>query len=112
MKQVDGCRVGSRDDIEDAGDYAVVYGDDGRTIACLWFCMPGFVSHKWNRIPGPGSENEKSKAWEISEDAAGVVTVSPSILSHWNEGSEQRRFHAFLKQGVWEVLDDTEGAIW
>lgn len=106
-RHVQGQPVESIEAIEQPGDYFVSSTDAG--IEALWFAMPGFPSHKWNRINGPAWPNEPR--WEISRDVEGVVTVSPSIRSQWNEGEVQRCFHAFLKGGVWEILDDSIGAV-
>ena len=108
-RQVEGRRVENVEAIKQGGDYSVKYAEDGR-IEAVWFAMPGFGSPRWKRINGPAS-SEKTR-WEVTEDDDGKITVSPSILSEWKWGEdrEQRRFHAFLKAGVWEVLDDTVGA--
>lgn len=108
-RHVQGRRVDTVKDIERGGDYAVKVNDAG-VIEALWFAMPGFPEQLWNRIGGPGSKD--TKRWYIVEDADGKVTVDPSILTWWTWGTEKaaRRFHAYLKQGVWEILDDTVGA--
>jgi Family of unknown function (DUF6527) len=106
---VEGRRVENVEAIEKSGDYSVKYAGDGR-VEAIWFAMPGFPSNRWNRINGPASAREPR--WEITEDAEGKVTVSPSIRSQWTEGEEKRQcvFHCFLKGGVWELLDDCVGA--
>lgn len=116
MPQVEGRRVDEVSAIERGGDYTVTHGPDGR-IASMTFAMPGFgdaAGHGaavWNRIPGEGSTDERDRVrWTITEDAEGKVTVEPSILAEWPEGGGGRRFHAFLRGGVWDVLDDTVGA--
>lgn len=109
-RHVQGRRVESVEDIERSGDYAVKFAVDGR-VEALWFAMPGFSELMWNRIPGPAAI-EANQRWDITVDGDGPATVSPSILSEWTwgEGREHRRFHGYLKAGVWEVLDDTVGA--
>lgn len=113
---VEGRRVEGIQGIEFGGDYAVTHGPDGR-IASMTFAMPGFSEVSghgaalWNRIPGEGSTDERDRVrWTITEDVDGKVTVAPSILAEWPEAGEGRRFHGFLKAGVWEVLDDSVGA--
>ncbi len=108
-RHIQGHRVASIEDLEEGGDYYVKLTDDGRAEA-LWFAMPGFPESRWNRIGGQAS-TDKTR-WDIVVETDESVTVSPSILSEWSWGEEreQRRFHAFLKGGVWEVLDDTIGA--
>lgn len=105
---VEGRRVADVNALKLPGDYSLGYKADGGIIS-MWFAMPGFPSHKWNRINGPAAEREPR--WEISEDGDGVVHVEPSIRTQWNEGEVQRCFHAFLHHGVWEVLDDSIGAV-
>lgn len=108
-RHVQGRRVASVEDIEHQGDYAVSYTEDGR-IEALWLWLPGFEEPRWSRI---GAQASKDRVrWDISEDASGTITVSPSILSQWIWGEERKqcRWHGFLKGGIWEVLDDTVGA--
>lgn len=107
-QHVQGRRVADVNALTLPGDYSLNYNAAGG-IFSMWFAMPGFPSHKWNRIPGPAAELEPR--WEISEDAEGIVHVEPSIRTQWNEGEVQRCFHAFLHHGVWEVLDDSIGAV-
>ncbi|HXU02356.1 MAG TPA: hypothetical protein VN903_15425 [Polyangia bacterium] len=102
-----GRRVAEMDDLMLPGDYTLGYNSDGQIVS-MWFSMPGFPSHRWNRINGPAAEREPR--WEITEDAEGVVHVEPSIRTQWTEGQEPRCFHGFLHHGVWEVLDDSIGA--
>lgn len=107
---VDGRRVGGYDGIELGGDYFVKHDADGGVIAVV-FAMPGFDDRDgapmWNRINGPAGSADGPR-WEVTEDAEGKVTVSPSIKSEWTHGEarEPRLFHAYLKAGVWELLDD------
>lgn len=108
MKNVAGHRVDRIRDLTEQGDYCVKYiGDE---IESVWFSMPGFPSNHWNRVNGPASV-EKVK-WRVTEDAEGRVTIDPSIKSEWVWGDHQDHatFHAYLKEGVWEILDDTIGA--
>lgn len=105
---VQGRRVENIDALKQPGDYCLNYEEAYGEISSMWFAMPGFPSHKWNRINGPAAELEPR--WQITEDEDGVVHVEPSIRSQWNEGETQRCFHAFLHHGVWEVLDDSIGA--
>lgn len=105
-RHVEGRKVESVEAVEQPGDYFVKRVAAG--IEALWFAMPGFAQPVWNRIPGPAASD--GTRWEITEDAEGRVTVSPSILSWWTEAGAKRRFHAFLKEGIWEVLDDTVGS--
>lgn len=109
---VEGRRVEGYEAIERGGDYYVKYAEDGRITAVV-FAMPGFTERGgaplWNRINGPAAEAETR--WEVTEDAEGKVTVSPSILSWWTYAGEDQRFHCFLKGGVWEMLDDCVGAV-
>lgn len=108
-RHVQGRRVESIEDIERGGDYVVKRNDAG-AIESLWFAIPGFPEQLWNRIGGPGSKD--TNRWQIDEGPDGAVTVSPSILTWWTWGPEkaERRFHGFLRQGIWEILDDTVGA--
>lgn len=112
---VEGRRVEGYDGIERGGDYFVKYDAD-RQIVAVVFAMPGFRDGSgapmWNRINGPASRFDGPK-WEVAEDADGKVTISPSLLTEWTwgEAREQRRFHGYLKAGVWEVLGDTVGAV-
>jgi hypothetical protein len=106
--QVKGRRVADIQAIERAGDYCVRYAEDGRVFS-VWFAMPGFPYHFWNRINGPASQYEPR--WEVTEDDEGRVTISPSILSWWKWKGEDQRFHCFMRAGVWEILDDTVGAV-
>lgn len=95
-------------DLEKQGDYVVRYiGDE---IEAVWFSMPGFDKSHWNRVNGPASP-EKVR-WEITEDDEGRITISPSIKCEWtwSESKDHSVFHAYLKNGVWEILDDTIGA--
>ena len=114
-RHVDGRRVEGYDGIEQPGDFFVKYGED-RAIIAIVFAMPGFRDDSgapmWNRINGPASTADGPK-WEVTEDADGKITVSPSLLTEWTwgEAREPRRFHGYLKAGVWEVLDDTVGAV-
>ena len=114
-QHVEGRRVEGYDGIERGGDYFVKKDADGGIIAVV-FAMPGFdhdgEGSQWNRINGPACIGDGPK-WQVTEDADGKVTVSPSILSEWAWGQarEPRRFHAFLKAGVWELLDDCLGLV-
>lgn len=111
-RTVEGRRVDSVEEIERPGDYAVKYAEDGG-ISSVWFSMPGFPHPLWNRINGPAwMPGETATRWDVTEDSDGKVTVSPSILSEWTWGPEKarRRFHGYLKGGVWELLDDCVGA--
>lgn len=108
-RSVPGRRVADVNHLTLPGDYCLNYNAEGG-IFSLWFAMPGFPSHKWNRINGPAAEREPR--WQITEDGDGVVHVEPSIRSQWSEGAEPRCFHGFLHHGVWEVLDDSIGVTW
>lgn len=114
-RHVEGRRVEGYDGIERGGDYFVKYGED-RAIVAVIFAMPGFDDDggapMWNRINGPAGAADGPR-WEVTEDAEGRVTCAPSILSEWTWGEdrEPRRFHVYLKAGVWEVLDDTVGGV-
>lgn len=113
-KHVDGRRVEGYDGIERGGDYFVKHDAEGGVIAVI-FAMPGFGDGEgsmWNRINGPAATADGPK-WEVTEAEDGKVTVSPSILSEWTwgEAREPRRFHAYLKAGVWELLDDCAGMV-
>lgn len=113
-RHVDGRLVEGYDGIERGGDYFVKHDADGGVIA-VGFAMPGFGDgdgSMWKRINGPAGSADGPR-WEVTEGEDGKVTVSPSILSEWTHGEarEQRRFHAYLKAGVWEILDDTVGAV-
>lgn len=113
----EGRRVENVEALERDGDYCLKYANDG--IESMWFVMPGFGPGSgrrgapcWNRIGGPTAPEDQTR-WEISEDEQGRVTVDPSILSQWTWGEDQVecRFHCFLKGGVFEILDDTTGAV-
>lgn len=93
--------------IEQPGDYFPIYTDGG-DIKAICFSMPGFG--QWGRISGEADEAPGPK-WTITEDDSGAVTVAPSIESKWTWGEEkdERKFHAYLKGGVWELLDDCVG---
>lgn len=108
-RHVEGRRVGSIDEIKEPGDYFVKHTEAGE-IEALWFAMPGFPTHMWSRIGGQASSDKIR--WEITEDSEGKVTVDPSIRSQWLWGEDKKQclFHAYLKAGVWEILDDTIGA--
>ena len=108
-RTLQGRRVADVNHLTRPGDYTLNYNAEGG-IFSMWFALPGFPSHKWNRINGPAAEREPR--WEITEDGDGIVTVAPSIRTQWSEGAEPRCFHGFLRDGVWEVLDDTVGATW
>lgn len=34
-------------------------------------------------------------------------TISPSILTWWTAGREDRRCHSFVRDGIWEYLTDS-----
>lgn len=107
-RMIEGRRVADIKSLQKDGDYCVKYiGDE---IESVWFSMPGFPTNHWNRINGPAS-SEKVK-WEVTESSDGKVTIDPSIKTEWTFGPEQTHyvFHAYLKSGVWEILDDTIGA--
>jgi hypothetical protein len=40
---------------------------------------------------------------DVTEHEDGTITVSPSILVTTGDG---RRWHGYLRRGVWEALDD------
>lgn len=105
-RHVEGRRVQSLDSLETPGDYFLKYAPGGG-VESLLFVMPGFERPRWNRINGPLADREPR--WDITEDTDGKVTVNPSIKSEWTVGEEkaQRRWHGYLKAGVWEILDDT-----
>jgi hypothetical protein len=119
-RNVEGRRVETAEEIEQGGDYVVKYAPDSKVIAAIVFAMPGFSERDsgaplWNRIAGQGSSDPRDRVrWEITEDEQGRVTVAPSIKAQWPEGEEGERklFHAYLRDGTWEVLDDTAGASW
>jgi hypothetical protein len=44
----------------------------------------------------------------VTEHDDGTITVEPSILVDWPREGAPRRYHGFLRGGVWETLPDTE----
>lgn len=42
---------------------------------------------------------------EVTEHADGTITVSPSILV--TGGGDGKRYHGYLRAGVWETLADS-----
>jgi hypothetical protein len=109
-RHVEGRRVESAEALERGGDYALKLDPADNRVICMWFIAPGFEEDRGgNRIGGPASEHDRTK-WDIEVGEDGKVTVSPSILSRWLWEGQPRVFHAFLKAGTWEVLDDTVGA--
>lgn len=111
-QHIEGRRVDGYEEVERGGDYWVSYAEDER-IANVVFATPGYLDFEnhlvMNVITGPGAGDERPR-WEISEDADGRVTATPSFLVMWKERGVDRRFHCFLKGGVFEVLDDSTGA--
>lgn len=114
MTTVQGRRVADYDAIEKQGDYAVSYAEDGR-ISSVVFADPGFTDYQdelcMDVVTGPGAPEGERPRWEVTEDAQGRITVSPSFRSQWKECGEEKCFHCFLRGGVFEVLDDCVGAV-
>ena len=44
----------------------------------------------------------------VTEHDDGTITVEPSILVDWPHPERPRRYHGFLRGGVWETLSDTD----
>lgn len=109
---VEGRRVADHESIERGGDYYVSYSDDGG-IANVVFATPGYLDFHGelvlNVITGSAAPTERV-CWQVSENPDGRVTADPSFLVMWRERGIDRRFHCFLRAGVFEVLDDSTGA--
>lgn len=112
-KLIEGRRVEEYEAIERPGDYKVDYAEDGQ-IANVLFATPCFRDFQGeiilNVITGPGMQPPERPCWQVHEDSEGRVTASPSFLVLWPEEGIEKRFHCYLKAGVWEVLDDCVGA--
>ena len=88
-----GRRVDSVGELEFSGDYFAKTNEAGE-ITSLWMKLP--LSGTRGRIAAKGFGIEDEDEWTITENAAGAITVSPSI----DEGSEDG-FHGHLIDGNW-----------
>jgi len=69
------------------GEYALASAE-GRAV---WLCSP-------DGQPG----HVERPTWEITVEADGTVTVSPSIW--WNRQATPPGWHGFLERGVWRSV--------
>lgn len=67
-----------------------------------WHGSDGRVKHDDEWLGGLLSQHT------VTEHDDGTITVEPSILVDWPREGAPRRYHGFLRNGVWETLSDTD----
>jgi hypothetical protein len=88
-------------------DGAKWHGDDPDSA------MPGdygrvLVDGEWQwRCRTPNGLRGLLTQHTVTEHDDGTITVEPSILCDWPHPETPRRYHGYLRRGVWETLDDT-----
>lgn len=89
-------------------DGAKWYGNDPDSA------MPGdygrvLVDGRWEwRCRTPNGLGGNLTNHTVTEHDDGTITVDPSILCDWRNPETPRRYHGFLRRGVWETLSDTD----
>lgn len=62
---------------------------------------------EWH-VTSPNGLSGRLGNHEVTEHDDGTITVSPSILIAWPSRTQPKRYHGFLRHGVWETLSDTD----
>jgi hypothetical protein len=81
------------DVLPDVNSYADLRGGYWRAPDGTWICG----------VPAPHFGIGSLINHDVTEHEDGTITVSPSILVETGDG---RRWHGYLRKGVWEALDD------